>query len=174
MEKLPSINSYSPEHSSQRQQNNSHKSFSPATPETPRAQRPNFLQISDKEYFGAASSSNSSQGSSHSSQHRVTSVSDVAEANKQTAKHNNSRDISASTVSTATSQCDSRNAHPPLHRLTQQPTSFESTDPVETGCRGLNSNTRHDVTSDYYLSEEEELAMIAQQTKHSDMRWGQT
>lgn len=61
--------------------------------------------------------------------------------------------------------------HQPLHRLSQQHSSLDSADSGETGYHVTRPYPQHDITGDYYLSEEEELAMIAHQSRHYDSRW---
>lgn len=55
--------------------------------------------------------------------------------------------------------------HQPVYRLHHQ---IASCDSVESG--EPQHCPRHDITDDYYLSEEEELSMIAHQSKHFDPR----
>lgn len=186
--------------------------LTPSTPETPasRAQRPNFLQISDDDYFGAATNSFSDKTSTSSGdtqrqhtasapsreRHGLDSQNQNVPSGRNSAradelahhsnhmtstqnKHdgynvNNSRRIHL--IDTDRGQTSPENDtvsthHQSLHRLHYSEkklpaSSFDSHDGSDYVSHRHRDPHRHDIANDYFLSEEEELDMIAQQSKH--------
>ena len=218
------IDSLRPPHEDVQRSNSLPNAGAIETLETPsRAQRPNFLQISDADYFGAPPLSHSSpsaspahlqhQTSSGSStpqrrQHSDEGVSTTHQLHNQTGKIDDNgsdnitvdlerdyhhKDHNSSPLldrpgynenNNMHSSAGQHERHQPLHRLQytdygmrrQQSGSFDSQDGSLEGLsvhersppHRHRDSYRHDVTNDYYLSEEEELAMIAHQARHSN------
>ncbi|XP_067945192.1 serine-rich adhesin for platelets-like [Watersipora subatra] len=137
----------------------------PSSPETPRAQRPNFLQISDKDYFGVSSGSSSSVSSSGSLPRQPLSA-DAGGSDNSLSKHHcikeNMTD-SGNASSSRQSSLEDRQ-HQPLHRLSHLPTN------LNTEGRNSQSYQGTELTHDYYLSDEEELSTLEHPPRQFDMR----